>query len=292
MIKHGRESLVKISSGRFVSKEPLHGRTVAQKREWLARQKRAADAIQKLADIGNDAYGVPRIKSLDEKNFYVLEERVAGVPLTPLLFRTLDDAAREKVIDSLAQFYADMHSIDMIPNPVEYKMEYSLNDTFLVDFVATNMAEHFPLSEVKFVEKTYKYLMKESYETRLVQTHGDLVEDNVLYDYKKRKINVIDFTEVGSVFLHYDLLDSYLCSLDIMDAVRTRYLKYRNLCDLPRDFTDDARWNRISGWHHAANIMDTMDELVSDFSYQNKSERNSTMNCVKIQIEKLHQLER
>lgn len=258
MIRYGRESLVKISKGRFVCKEPLRGHTVAQKREWLARQKRAADAVQKLADIGNDAYGVPRVKLLDEENFRILEERVAGVPLTCWVFQAMDSAARVRVIDSLAQFYADMHSIDMILNPVEYKMEYGLNDTFLVDFVATNMVEHFPLPEVKFVEKTYQNLMKKSYETRLVQTHGDLVEDNVLYDYKRQKINVIDFTEVGTVFLHYDLLDSYLYYLDIMDAVRARYLKYRNLHDLPRDFTDDARWNQISRWHHAANIMDVM----------------------------------
>ena len=140
MIKHGRESLVKIANGKYVSKEPLPGRSVAQKREWLARQQRAAETIQKLHEIGNDAYGVPHIKSIDSKKFYVLEERMSGVPLSPLLFRSLDKSAREKVIDSLAQFYADMHSINIIPNPVEYKMSDNLEQfVFLKDFIESDI---------------------------------------------------------------------------------------------------------------------------------------------------------
>ena len=292
MIKHGRESLVRIADGKFVSKEPLPRRSLDQKREWLSRQQKAADTIQKLHAIGNDAYGVPHIKSVDTKNFHVLEERVVGVPLSPLLFRTLDDNARGKVIDSLAQFYADIHSLDVIPNPIEYKINYGLNVGYLEDFIGGDIGEYFPKSEVKFIEKMYQNLMNVSYETRIVWVHGDLFEENILYDFKTQKFSVIDFTDAGTSFLHYDMLRSYAYDLGVADAVRTRYLKYRNVRDLPTDFTDDARWKKISEYHDAAAVLEKMDEMVADFQYMGKKERKKTLDCLRQQMDTLHKYER
>ena len=247
MIKHGRESLVKISDGKFVSKEPLPGRSLTQRREWLARQQKAADTIQKLHEIGNNAYGVPHIKSVDSKRFCVLEERVSGVPLTPLLFRNLDNKTREKLIDALAQFYADIHSIDVIPNPIEYKMEYGLSVSYLDDFIDGGMARYFPKSDVKFVEKMYQN--------------------------------------------HYDMLRSYAYDLGVADAVRARYLNYRDARYLPADFTDDARWKKIAEFHNAAAALEQMNENLSDFQYLSKDERKRTLARVKRQIVALHKFE-
>ena len=292
MIKHGRESLVKISDGKFVSKEPLPGRSLSQKREWLSRQQRAADTIQKLHEIGNDAYGVPHIKSVDGARFYVLEERVSGVPLTPLLFRNLDDKTREKLIDALAGFYADIHSIDVIPNPIEYKMEYGLSVSYLDDFIESDMGKYFPKSDVKFVEKMHQNIMNAAYETRIVWVHGDLFEGNVLYDFKTQKFNVIDFTDAGTGFLHYDMLRSYAYDLGVANAVRARYLKHRDARYLPADFTDDARWNQIARFHDAAAVLEKMDEELSDFQYLGKDERKRTLARVKKQMENLRKFDR
>lgn len=292
MIKHGRESLVKISDGKFVSKEPLPGRSLTQKREWLSRQQKAADTIQKLHEIGNDAYGVPHIKSIDSKNFCVLEERVSGVPMTPLLFRNLDDKTRTQVIDALAGFYADIHSIDVIPNPIEYKMEYGLSVSYLDDFINADMGRYFPKSDVKFVEKMHQNIMNAKYETRIVWVHGDLFEDNVLYDYKTQKFNVIDFTDVGTGFLHYDMLRSYAYDLGVADAVRAQYLKHRAARYLPADFTDDTRWAKIARFHDAAAMLEKMDEELSDFQYLNQDERKQVLARVKKQIESLKKFDR
>lgn len=292
MIKHGRESLVKISDGKFVSKEPLPGRSISQKREWLARQQKAADTIKKLHEIGNNVYGVPHIKSVDATHFRVFEERVSGVPLTPLLFRNLDDKTRARVIDALAEFYADIHSIDVIPNPIEYKMEYGLSVMCLDDFIDADMGRYFPKSDVKFVEKMYRNIMNITYETRLVWVHGDLFEDNVLYDYKTQRFNVIDFTDAGTGFLHYDMLRSYSADLGVANVVRTEYLKHRNVHDLPNDFTDDARWAKISRFHDAVDVLEKMDEELADFQYLNTDERKRTLARVKRQIAALHKFDR
>ena len=294
MIKHGRESLVKIAGGEFVSKEPLPGRSMSQKREWLARQQRAADTIQKLHEIGNDAYGVPHIKSIDSRRVCVLEERVSGVPLTPLLFRKLDDNAREKVVDSLAQFYADMHSIDVIPNPIEYKMEYGLDVEYLENFLE-DVEQYFSKKEIKsvrdeikFIDRVYQHIINTSYETRIVWVHGDLFDGNVLYDYKTQKFNIIDFTDAGTSFLHYDMLRSYSRDLGVADAVRTQYLKYRDVRDLPADFVDDARWKQIAQYHNAANVLEKMNEEVTDVQYLGKNERSKMLDRLKQQINVLH----
>lgn len=292
MIKHGRESLVKIAGGKYVSKEPLPGRGLKQKREWLARQQNAANMLNKLAEIGNDAYGVPHIKSIDSNRFRVIEERVSGVPLSPLLFRTLDDAARERVTDSLAQFYADIHSIDIIPNPVEYKMEYGLGGEYLENFIGADMNKYFPRADVKFVEKIYQNIANFSYETRIVSVHGDLFEGNVLYDVKTQKFSVIDFTDAGTGFLHYDMLSSYANDLGVADAVRTRYLKYRDARDLPADFVDDARWQKIVRYHKAAGLLEQMDESVADFQYLGRDDKKKSVTRLKKQIEDLHKFER
>lgn len=291
MIKHGRESLVRIEGGKYVYKEPLPKRTLLQKRDWLARQHNAAATVQKLLEIDNDAYGVPHVKTIDSKKFYVLEERVNGAPLTPMFFRTLDDKTREKIIDSLAQFYADMHSINIIPNPITYSMDYNLQRLVsLKDFIDSGMGKHLSKSDAKLIEKTYKDLMNASYETRLVFSHCDLCSANVLYDHKTQKINIIDFTDAGTTFLHDDMINTYARDLSVVNPVRARYLKYRDRYYLPTDFTDDARWQKIVQYNNAMSVLEQMDEYLMDFQYLNLEERNGVLKLVKKQVNKLQVL--
>lgn len=293
MIKHGRETLVKISdAGKYVVKEPLPGRSIVQKREWLARQKNAADTIQKLLEIGNGAYGVPRVKLIDEAHFRVIEERVDGVPLSPLLFHGMDSATRNRVIDALAAFYADMHTINMIPNPIEYKMNYELDIGPLTSFVDMGMREIFPAGDIKFMEKTIDRVSDKSYETRLVWSHGDLFEDNVLYDFKTKKINIIDFTEVGTAFLHYDMMTAYPYDLGIVDELRRRYIARRGSNNLPADFADDARWARIKKFHDAAVALQNMNSDTCDLVFADNAARKKLVTHIKQQIQKLKQYER
>ena len=293
MLKHGRESLVEIEQGgKSVSKKPLPGRSLAQKREWLARQQRAIETIEKLTEIGNDAYAVPHIRFVDTARYNIIEERVDGVPLTPLLFHTLNQSEREKVIDSLAQFYADMHSINVIPNPVQYTISYGLNTGYLEIFIEEDIKKYFPKSEIKFISKFYQKIMNVSYETRLVFVHGDLFEENVLYNPKLQKFSVIDFTDAAPSFLHYDMLRSYTNDLGIVDEVRRKYLKYRGTNGLPDDFTDDSRWAEIKTYHDAAELLEEINETVSDFKHSDRANQNQKLKQIKKQIDLLHKYDR
>lgn len=293
MLKHGRESLVEIEQGgKFVSKKPLPGRSASQKREWLTRQQRAIETIDKLNEIGNNAYGVPHIKFVDTARYNVVEERVDGVPLTPLLFHTLNQSEREKVIDSLAQFYADMHSLNIIPNPIPYTMNYGLDTPYLENFIDEDIRKYFPKSDAKFISKFYQKILNMSYETRLVFVHGDLFEENVLYNAKSQKFSVIDFTDAEPSFLHYDMLRSYTNDLGIVNEVRKKYIKYRGTSDLPHDFTDDARWAEIKAYHDAAELLEQMNETVSDFQYSDRANQGQKLKQIKKQIELLHKYDR
>ena len=293
MLKHGRESLVEMEQGgKSVSKKPLPGRSLAQKREWLARQQRAIETIEKLTEIGNDAYAVPHIRFVDTARYNIIEERVDGVPLTPLLFHTLNQSEREKVIDSLAQFYADMHSINVIPNPVQYTISYGLNTGYLEIFIEEDIKKYFPKSEIKFISKFYQKIMNVSYETRLVFVHGDLFEENVLYNPKLQKFSVIDFTDAAPSFLHYDMLRSYTNDLGIVDEVRRKYLKYRGTNGLPDDFTDDSRWAEIKTYHDAAELLEEINETVSDFKHSDRANQNQKLKQIKKQIDLLHKYDR
>lgn len=293
MLKHGRESLVEMEQGgKSVSKKPLPGRSLAQKREWLARQQRAIETIEKLTEIGNDAYGVPHINFVDTARYNIIEERVDGVPLTPLLFHSLNQSEREKIIDSLAQFYDDMHSINVIPNPVPYTMNYDLNVPYLENFIDEDIRKYFPKSDIKFISKFYQKILDVSYETRLVFVHGDLFEENILYNAKSQKFSIIDFTDAAPSFLHYDMLRSYTNDLGIVDEVRRKYLKYRGTNGLPKDFTDDARWAEIKAYHDATELLEEINETVSDFQYSDRVNQNQKLKQIKKQIDMLHKYDR
>jgi len=154
------------------------------------------------------------------------------------------------------------------------------------------MGRYFPKSDVIFVENTYHNVVNTVYETRVVWVHGDLFEGNILYDFKTKKISVIDFTDAGTGFLHDDILRSYLRDLGVTNAVRAQYLKHCDTRNLPADFTDDAHWNKISKFHNATDILGKMDEELTDFQYLNDDERARTLAHIKRQIDVLHKYER
>ena len=138
----------------------------------------------------------------------------------------------------------------------------------------------------------YENLLNISYETRLVWSHCDLFENNVLYDYKTQKFNVIDFTDAGTNFLHYDMLRCYAYDLGAVNSVRAKYLKYRDAHNLPMDFTDDGRCKKISQYHSAASVFEQMDEELECFQYLGKSERKQKVTVLRQQIENLRKCER
>ena len=131
MLKHGQETLVTDFDKWNIVKTPL-ARSMSKRQDWLTRQRSAADTMRSITEIGNDAYVIPKTRLVDTDNFRIIEERVGGVPLTPLLFRSLDNVRRESIIDGLAQFYGDIHKIHSVANPVKYQMRYELKLDYLI----------------------------------------------------------------------------------------------------------------------------------------------------------------
>lgn len=263
MLKHGTETLVKDYDSGNIVKTPLM-RAISKRQDWMSRQRVAADTMRAVADFGNDAYIIPKTRLIDNDNFRVIEERVDGVPLTPFLFRKLDKSKRESVIDALANFYADIHKIHVVENPVKYQMRYELKVNYLTDFTKTAMRKWFPMSDVNFVQKTFRRLVDIEYETRLVWAHNDIFDENVLYNARTNKCAIIDFTKAGYSFLHYDIIDSYLKDMGAFEEFRVRYLECRGDDNLPDNFTDSEKWGKIFNYHCAARVLTNMDEKVFD----------------------------
>lgn len=259
MLKHGSETLVKDYDSKNIIKTPL-ARAVSKRQTWMTGQRSAADTMQKLSEMSNGAYIIPKTELIDTDNFCVVEERIDGVPLTPLLFRAMDDDTRNSILNSLAQFYADMHRIHPVENTIKYQMRYGFQVDYLNDFIQSGMRQWFPMSDVHFVERVCRDLKNTDYETRLVWAHNDLFDENVLYNAHTRKCAIIDFTKTGYSFLHYDVIDSYANDLGVFDDFRTRYLAHRSNDNLPDNFTDNEKWNKILNWHRAAQILTDIEE--------------------------------
>lgn len=263
MLKHGSETLVKDFGTNYIVKTPL-SRATSKRREWMTGQRVAADTMKHLSEISGGAYIVPKTEFIDVENCRVIEERIDGMPLTPLLFRTLDDDKRRAVIDALAKFYADIHTIHPVQNSIKYKMHYGFRINYLSDFIKNGMRKWFPMSDVRFVANAYRDLNSTEYETRLVWTHNDLFEENILYNTRKNKCAIIDFTRAGYSFLHYDILDSYAGDLNMFDDFRTQYIKYCGADNLPDNLADDEKWKKILNYHRAAQLLTDMDDNVMD----------------------------
>ena len=259
MLKHGSETLVKDYDSKNIIKTPL-ARAMSKRQAWIAGQRSAADTMQKLSEMSDGVYVIPKTEFIDIDNCCVVEERVGGVPLTPLLFRSLDFDARSSIVDSLAHFYADIHKLNPVENPIKYQMRYGFQVDYLSDFIKNGMRQWFPMSDVRFVERVCRDLKNLDYETRLVWAHNDLFDENVLYNAHTKKCAIIDFTKASYSFLHYDIIDSYANDLGVFDDFRMRYLVYRSNDNLPDNFTDNEKWNKILNWHRAAQILTDIEE--------------------------------
>lgn len=287
MLKHGQETLVTDFGKNCIVKTPL-ARAVSKRQDWMARQRSAADTMQKLSEIGNNSYIVPKTEMIDDTNLRIIEERVNGVPLTPLLFRTLNKAQRDSIVDALAQFYNDIHQIRRVENPVKYQMRYGFVVDYLSDFTKHDMRKWFPMSDVKFVQNISRDLSRVEYESRLVWAHNDLFEENILYDARKNKCAIIDFTKSGYSFLHYDIVDSYAKDLGAFDDFRARYASYCDSNRLPSNFTEPEQWNKILNWHCVAQILSDLDENAMDV--QISKDLDATVAKMRANVESLRRL--
>lgn len=284
MLKHGTETLVKDYGRNTIVKTPL-ARTASKRQDWITHQRSAADTMQKLSEIGNSAYVIPKTEMIDSENFRVIEERIDGMPLTPLMFRALDEKKRDSIVDALANFYADIHRIHPVENPVKYQMQYGFRLEYLTDFTKTGMRKWFPMSDVNFVRKTCCDLSEKEYESRLAWAHNDIFEENVLYNARTNKCAIIDFTKAGYSFLHYDLVDSYVDEMGIFDKFRARYLNCRSGDNLPDSLTNPEKWNKILQYHRAAQIISDMDENALDI--QIGLDTNTAVSQMRTNVEKL-----
>lgn len=284
MLKHGTETLVKDYGRNTIVKTPL-ARTMSKRQDWITHQRSAADTMQKLSEIGNSAYVIPKTEMIDSENFRVIEERIDGMPLTPLMFRALDEKKRDSIVDALANFYADIHRIHPVENPVKYQMQYGFRLEYLTDFTKTGMRKWFPMSDVNFVRKTCHDLSEKEYESRLAWAHNDIFEENVLYNARTNKCAIIDFTKAGYSFLHYDLVDSYVDEMGVFDKFRARYLNCRSGDNLPDSLTNPEKWNKILQYHRAAQIISDMDENALDI--QVGLDTNTAVSQMRTNVEKL-----
>lgn len=294
MAKHGRESWVD-DSGTYVIKKPLPRTSATNRVAWAKRQLRGAETTDKLIARANDAYCVPKT-TVDDTNCIVFEDKMSGAPLSVPMFKHLDSKQQEYIIDAFAQFYADIHSIDMIAKPVPYKIAYTIeeDEDFLIDFLRKEMKKWFPQSEIKFVRKSYEHLGQIEYESRMVWGHHDLFEGNVLFDAKRNKLSFIDFTEAGYNFLHYDMAEIYLYKLGIVDALYKRYLKYRNNNDLPADFMDTEKWNAFVHHQKIARVFQDLSKKADELEFYkyecSVAAQNKTIARIREQVASLHKL--
>lgn len=225
---HGRETYIADFGPGFVMKRPLPTSNEITKQQWLQKQHRTKDIIDKIHAIGNPRYNIPQMLFIKDDEYQLLEERAPGLPLTPELFKQLSRRQRYEIIDGIASFLVDMNESRPIGDIVSHKISQDLKFNRLDNFVNNKMSHWFTSQETQKLGTIRDAIGTFEYETRLAWSHGDLNSGNVIYDPTTSTLSFIDFAEANYNFIYRDIFAPLQIELDIWTPVYDAYSRLHN----------------------------------------------------------------
>jgi len=218
-----RDTIVFAVNDYTVKKQPNSN---PQKRNWLKKQAGAKNIIDELKLLNNKpVYFVPAIKHMDSTEYYILEDRAQGKPLTEEFIKTLSKEDLEIIYTSFANFLNDINQLKPILTQYEFHKIRNQNLT-ITDLLQQLKSLHFNLDfdYIKQLNELYKKLS--SNDTSVVFAHKDINEHNLFYDPKTKTLSILDLAEAGYQDINYQFYTdcSKLTWLDIQKLINI-YIK-------------------------------------------------------------------
>ncbi len=221
-----RETIALETNG-LVIKRPVAGRMPTK--TWLGKQRHAKHVTDGLLKSNNDAYFVPQILEISEKEAFVIEQRAYGNPIPSSYFDTLSPSDHDIIYNALAHFINDMNQMRPVLTQAEnFDAATSGDDEdgMTMATVMKKLSAYIPEEELRTVSVAKKWFDKASAnDASVVFSHGDMNEHNIFYDPDRRIVSFIDFADAKYENAHYMFERNFgrLGWLDL-DRLRAEYL--------------------------------------------------------------------
>lgn len=193
-----RETLVYLADG-LVIKRPVDTSNKKILNTWLGKQIQAKDTSDKVLAANNKNYFVPRTLEISSKEYFVVEERATGKPLSSSFFETLTKKEVDIIYKGIAHFINDIN---------QSKQVLTQKETFDSFTSVEYLGE---VSIPVLIEKLSKYISKEDMQivqdakdwfdvasdndASIVFAHGDMNEHNIFFNRETKTLSIIDFAD-------------------------------------------------------------------------------------------------
>jgi hypothetical protein len=153
---------------------------------WLDKQLHAKKVSDQLIEIGNPGYFVPRTLDIATAEYFSVEQRISGQPLSAAYFETLSEEHRAIIYNAAANFCNDINQM----------MPVLTRDNFEPGISLETVRGILSSKEFNKIKRAQIWLKENaSLGSSMVFSQGDMNSDNIFYDKDKKLVSFIDFAD-------------------------------------------------------------------------------------------------
>lgn len=193
-----RETLVYLADG-LVIKRPVDTSNKKILNTWLGKQIQAKDTSDKVLAANNKNYFVPRTLEISSKEYFVVEERATGKPLSSSFFETLTKKEVDIIYKGIAHFINDINQSKQVLTQketfdsftsVEYLGEVS------IPVLIEKLSKYIPKKDMQIVQDAKDWFdVASDNDASIVFAHGDMNEHNIFFNRETKTLSIIDFAD-------------------------------------------------------------------------------------------------
>lgn len=193
-----RETLVYLADG-LVIKRPVDTSNKKILNTWLGKQIQAKDTSDKVLAANNKNYFVPRTLEISSKEYFVVEERATGKPLSSSFFETLTKKEVDIIYKGIAHFINDINQSKQVLTQketfdsftsVEYLGEVS------IPVLIEKLSKYIPKKDMQIVQDAKDWFdVASDDDASIVFAHGDMNEHNIFFNRETKTLSIIDFAD-------------------------------------------------------------------------------------------------
>ena len=140
---------------------------------------------------------IPDIEYYSEEYGVCGYKEIKGDKLTPIIYKNMSDAEKDKLVQDIALFLREMHSISL-PNIDE--LELNVFDDYESDYdtLREMIYNKIPDSSKEYIDDLYKRILNDERITQYVKAlcHSDLSCNHIIIQ-NNRAVGIIDFGDVA-----------------------------------------------------------------------------------------------
>lgn len=210
--------------------------------EWIFRFPKKPDVptereIQLLNMLkGKFHVKIPEIEFVFQDPIGIGYRKILGGELTIDYLRSLSESRYQKLVDDIAQFFADLHSAISLEEARAIGIEDSFSKNY-IDVIKERLLPALADSDIRtFAQTCLSKFDQLSPADHLVVLHTDLSPDNMAFEFEKEQLNgVFDFSDVAIGDLNLEFVHLWKFDPVFAKQITESYSKKTGrTCDLER----------------------------------------------------------